>query len=419
MQNKNKTFLRKRALFFFTCRPAGIVCIYFFGAMAWLLLSSIFLGTNATGQSLQAGYETVNEAVFVLLTSGLLYLLLRYWQQQHPSPTQNNHGRSLTESEQRFRGLVEQSLAGIYIIQNDKYVYANPRLAEILGYLHPDELHGRSPLDFIRDDDRDQIAEGFHKLLSNGEKHVNYEAHAIRHDGVHIEIGGHGALTTYQGKPAIIGLVQDVTDKRLAQERMNSYVQQLQSSLMQTVEVATVLSEMRDPYTAGHERKVAEIAVAIGQEMGLDEHTVEGLRVAGFLHDIGKINIPSEILAKPGRLTQLEYEIIQGHPESGYSVLKDVDFPWPVAEIALQHHERIDGTGYPHKLKGDEILLQARITAVADVVEAMASHRPYRPGLGIEAALAEIERGKGTIYDSEASAACLTLFREKGYSLPE
>ncbi len=325
---------------------------------------------------------------------------------------------SLIESEQRFRGLVEQSLAGIYIIQDDQYVYVNPRMADILGYSSYREITGKKATDLVVPEDRQMMTEQLNNLLQKKSPHIAYEARIQRNDGTIVDIGVHGALATHQGHPAVIGLIQDVTDKKRAEAQLNSYVDKLQSSLMQTVEVATMLSEMRDPYTAGHERRVAEIAVAIGTEMGLEEQELEGLRVAGYLHDIGKINIPSEILAKPGKLTDLEYEIINGHPKSGYDVLKDVDFPWPVAQVALQHHERIDGTGYPQGLKGNEILLQARITAVADVVEAMGSHRPYRPGLGIEPALNEIERGKGTLYDTNVADACLRLFKVKGYSLP-
>jgi HD-GYP domain-containing protein (c-di-GMP phosphodiesterase class II) len=187
---------------------------------------------------------------------------------------------------------------------------------------------------------------------------------------------------------------------------------------MQTVEVATTLSEMRDPYTAGHERRVAQVAVAISAELGFDTQRQEGLRVAGYLHDIGKIMIPSEILSKPGKLSSVEFALIKGHPQASYDVLKGVEFPWPVAMVALQHHERIDGSGYPQGLKGEAILFEARIIAVADVVEAMSSHRPYRPGLGIEKALAEIERGRATAYDAEVVDACLRLFRKKGYTIP-
>jgi len=215
----------------------------------------------------------------------------------------------------------------------------------------------------------------------------------------------------------IAGVAEDITERKQAEEETLHHLEQLSVALQSTVDIATTISEMRDPYTSGHARRVAGIAVAIGAELGLDAHRQDGLRVAGQLHDLGKIAIPAEILSKPGKLTALEYQLVQAHPRAGYEVLKDVKFPWPVAEVALQHHERIDGTGYPQGLKGDAILLEARIMAVADVVEAMFSHRPYRPGLGIEKALAEIERGRGTAYDSDVADACLRLFRENRYQL--
>jgi len=148
----------------------------------------------------------------------------------------------------------------------------------------------------------------------------------------------------------------------------------------------------------------------------MDSNRQEGLRVAASMHDIGKISIPAEILSKPGKLSPIEYSLIQGHAQAGYEVLKGVKFPWPVAEVALQHHERMDGSGYPQGLKGEAILLEARIVAVADVVEAMSSHRPYRAGLGIEKALAEIERGKGTAFDPEVVDACLKVIRKDGFA---
>jgi GAF domain-containing protein len=207
-------------------------------------------------------------------------------------------------------------------------------------------------------------------------------------------------------------------ERKQALERIQQYVAQLERAFVPTVLVATNLSELRDPYTAGHERRVGRIAKAIAVELGLDDKTAEGLEVAGYLHDLGKITIPAEILARPGRLSEAEFMLIKGHSEASHSVLKQVEFPWPIAEIVLQHHERLDGSGYPRGLKGAEILPEARILAVADVVEAMASHRPYRPGLGLDRALAEIEQGSGRIYDPDVVRACLRLFREKGLTLP-
>lgn len=193
----------------------------------------------------------------------------------------------------------------------------------------------------------------------------------------------------------------------------------LRDALMNTVRVAMILSELRDPYTAGHERRVAELSVAISAELGFDDKRQEGMRVAGYLHDVGKMVIPAEILSKPGKLSAIEFALIQAHAQTGFDVLRSVDFPWPIADVALQHHERMNGTGYPQGLKGNDILLEARILAVADVIEAMSSHRPYRAALGIDKALDEIERGRAIVYDADAVDAALKLFRNKGFEIPE
>jgi HD-GYP domain-containing protein (c-di-GMP phosphodiesterase class II) len=186
-----------------------------------------------------------------------------------------------------------------------------------------------------------------------------------------------------------------------------------------SVTAVSRMMELRDSYTAGHEQRVAAIACAIGGEMGLDAHRIEGLNVMGGLHDLGKIAVPSEILTKPARLSPVEFSLVKEHARAGYQILKDLRFPWPVAEAVLQHHERMDGSGYPQGLKGEAIVLEARILAIADVVESMASHRPYRAAIGIEPALAEIEGGTGSRYDAAAGTACLRLFRERGYRIPD
>jgi len=326
--------------------------------------------------------------------------------------------QELADSEQRFRGLVEQSVAGVLIIQDNKLVYVNPRCAEIIGQGSANEFISHDPLDFVAEADRGKVAEAMRKLLEKVAHSIALDFSVIHKDGSEITVGANANLAIYHGHPAIIGLVQDISDKKRHEESILNYVAQLKATFMSTVQLATSLSEMRDPYTAGHERRVSDIAVAIATEMGLDEQRIEGIRVAGFLHDIGKISIPAEILVKPGRLTPTEYALVQGHAQASYDVLKHVAFPWPVATVALQHHERMDGSGYPNGLKGDELLLESRIMAVADVVEAMASHRPYRAGLGIEKALAEIERGRGTAYDPAVVDTCLSMFREHRFELP-
>jgi HD-GYP domain-containing protein (c-di-GMP phosphodiesterase class II) len=188
---------------------------------------------------------------------------------------------------------------------------------------------------------------------------------------------------------------------------------------MSTVQAISHMVDLRDPYTSGHERRVGELAAAIGTELGLTEHQVTGLRVAGGVHDVGKIAVPAEILSKPTRLSSAEFAIVKTHAQQGYEILKDIDFPWPVAETVWQHHERLDGSGYPRGLRGDEISLEARIMAVADVVESMSTHRPYRPALGVKAAVAELESKAGSLYDPVVVAACVRLFHQKGYQLPE
>ena len=192
----------------------------------------------------------------------------------------------------------------------------------------------------------------------------------------------------------------------------------LRQSLEQSIQTVAATVETRDPYTAGHQRRVAELATAIAQEMGLPEEQINGLHLAATIHDLGKIHIPAEILSKPGRLSPIEFELIKTHPQEGYNILKDVKFPWPIADTILQHHERLDGSGYPQGLKDGKIILEAKILAVADVVEAITSHRPYRPGFGLDAALEEIELNRDKLYDAQVADACLRLFRERGYQLP-
>jgi PAS domain S-box-containing protein/putative nucleotidyltransferase with HDIG domain len=331
----------------------------------------------------------------------------------------NQIRQELTDALAQFRGVVEQSVAGIYIVQDGRLAYINPRFAEILGYASCEELVGREVLSIVAESDRDTAGKNIQRRISGEIDSLAYETRLLRKDGSIVEVGVHGSAAKLRGQPAIIGIMQDITGKRLAERNSREYLASIEASLMGTVGVAVSLSAMRDPYTAAHQRRVADIASAIGAEMGFDANRQKGLRVAGMLHDIGKMSVPAEILVKPGRLSALEYVLVQHHTIAGYDTLKGVKFPWPVAEIALQHHERMDGSGYPNKLKGEEILQEARIIAVADVVEAMSSHRPHRPSLGIDAALTEIEHGRGSLYDPAVTDACMRLFREKGYVIPE
>ncbi len=182
-----------------------------------------------------------------------------------------------------------------------------------------------------------------------------------------------------------------------------------------TINVIAKIIEAKDPYTAGHQQKVSKLATSIAWEMKLSEDKIEGIRIASLVHDIGKISIPAEILSKPTKLNEIEYSLIKDHSQIGYDILKSIEFPWPVAQIIFQHHERMDGSGYPQGLKGNNILLESRIMGVADVVEAISSHRPYRPALGIDKALEEISQNRGILYDPEVVDVCIKLFKERSF----
>ena len=181
------------------------------------------------------------------------------------------------------------------------------------------------------------------------------------------------------------------------------------------IQAMALTVERRDPYTAGHQRRVSDLARGLAAEIGLPENQIDGIRMAGLIHDLGKICVPAEILSKPGQLTEIEHTLIKDHPQVGFEILKEIEFPWPVAQIVLQHHERIDGSGYPAGLAGKDIIIEAKTIAVADVVEAMASHRPYRPTLGREMALEEILNNKGVLYDPDVVAACVKLLKDKDF----
>lgn len=208
--------------------------------------------------------------------------------------------------------------------------------------------------------------------------------------------------------------LEDLVEERTAELKESE--KNLRTSLLDSITALAATVEIRDPYTAGHQRRVAQLAVAIAKELRLPEEQVEGIHLASVIHDVGKIRVPAEILSKPGKLLGLEFDIIKEHAQTGYEILKSIDFPWPIAQIVLQHHERLDGSGYPQALRSDQILLEAKIMAVADVVESMMSHRPYRPALGLDAALGEVALNKGKLFDPAVVDTCIKLFRERGFN---
>lgn len=325
----------------------------------------------------------------------------------------------LHESEQRFRGLIEQSIVSVYLVQDGKLIYVNPCMADMLGYAAAEELIGRDLLSVVAHSHRAIVAEKMYGRFDNHQVRLGFDFAALRKDGGTFEASANYGRASLNGKRVFIGMMQDITEKVRAEELRERHLAQLESAFMGTVQVATQLAELRDRYTQGHSSRVGMIAAAIGAELGLDAKRQQGLHVAGSLHDIGKISIPMEILTKLDPLTAREWGLIQMHPQTGYDLLKDIELPWPVAEVAWQHHERMDGSGYPRGLQAEAIILEARIVMVADVVESMASRRPYRHGLGIDRALAEIERGSGSVYDPVVADACLRLFREQAYAIPE
>ncbi|MCX7918706.1 MAG: response regulator [bacterium] len=296
-------------------------------------------------------------------------------------------------------------------------VYVSQNVIQF-GYTPEELLSGAIPYaSIIYPEDLERVAAEVQQYSATGVSSFQQEYRIITKDGdirwiddrTTIERDSTGKITHYQG------IIIDITERKKSEQKVIDAYANLQRILEETVGALSSALESRDPYTAGHERRDAQLACAIAQELKLSEQQIEGIRIASLLHDIGKMAVPAEILAKPTKLTELEFSLIKIHPEVGYNILKDIEFPWPIAQIVYQHHERLDGSGYPRGLKGDEIMFEARILAVADVVEAMASHRPYRPALGIEKALEEIISHCGKLYDPKVAEICRYIFLDKGF----
>jgi PAS domain S-box-containing protein len=323
---------------------------------------------------------------------------------------------ALRESEERYRSVVENSHAGILIVDDAyRFTYVNEELCEILGRSR-EEIIGQDFRKFLDDESRELVADRYVRRQRGEEVPPRYEFNVVRKDGEkrRAEISS-AVIRDSAGKVKTVAQILDITERKRAEEELRQSYVKLRRTLEGTVHALVSAIEMRDPYTAGHQRRVTLLACAIAKEMGLAEEQVEGIRMAGLIHDLGKINVPAEILSKPAQLTELEYGLIKMHPQIGHDVLNTIDFPWPLAQIVLQHHERMDGSGYPQGLSGEDILLEARILGVADVVEAMASHRPYRSARGIDEALEEISANRGIFYDPEVVDTCVKLFTEKGF----
>ena len=323
------------------------------------------------------------------------------------------------QSEEKYRTILENIEDGYYEVDlAGNFTFFNDSMCRILGY-NKEEMMGINNRQYTDKENSKKLFQAFNEVYKTGKAAKGFDWQIIRKDGTkrYIEASV-SSVKDSSGKVAgFRGIVQDITERKMAEEKLQQTLESLKRAVGTTIQVLVSMLESRDPYTAGHQSRVADIARAIATEIGLANEIIEGIRMAGCIHDIGKISIPGEILSKPTKLTDIEFSLVKEHPQSGYEMLKNVESPWPLAQIVQQHHERIDGSGYPNKLKGDEIIIEARIMAVADVVEAMSSHRPYRASLGIDSALEEIEKNKGILYDDTVADACLRLFREKGYQL--
>lgn len=319
---------------------------------------------------------------------------------------------ALRKSEARFRSYFELPLIGIAVTSPEKgWLEVNDRLLEILGYSWQ-ELKGMTWAELTYPEDLAADVRQFNRILAGEINSYMIDKRFVRKNGKVIWTSLAGGCVRRQDGAVdyLVALLEDITERKESVER-------LRKTLGATVQAMAATVETRDPYTAGHQHRVADLARSIAAEMRLSPERIDGVRMAAMVHDIGKLSVPAELLSMPRKLTDIELKLIKTHAESGYNILKDIEFPWPIARMVLEHHERMDGSGYPRGLTGDRILIESRILSVADVIEAMASHRPYRPGLGLNDALDEIFRHRGTRYDADVVDACVRLFRGKNYRI--
>jgi PAS domain S-box-containing protein/putative nucleotidyltransferase with HDIG domain len=315
-------------------------------------------------------------------------------------------------------GIVQNLIEGIAVEDAEGYIiFVNPAAANLLGH-SPQELLGQHWTAIVPPNQHPSVQAACKRHI-HGEAD-RYELQLVRKDGTLVPVLVSSTPRIEEGRFAgTLTVFTDITKHKQVEKELQQSLDRLRRTFYETVNALASAIKTRNPFTAGHQQRVTQLACAIAEEMGLPKEQIEGIRVAGTLHDIGQINVPIEILSNPDQLSEFEYGIIQAHPQIGYDILKTVEFPWPVADIVLQHHERLDGSGYPQGLSGEEILLEARIVAVAEVVEAMASRQPYRSAIGIYEALEEIAQNRGILYDSGAVGACLKLFRERGFKFKQ
>jgi PAS domain S-box-containing protein/putative nucleotidyltransferase with HDIG domain len=310
-------------------------------------------------------------------------------------------GMRLQEREEWLSALLKSIGDGVIATDRDGLItYMNPLAEKLTGWRQEDVL--KKPLVEIYNTTEAQNDSNERETILSAKDGTQFP----------IEVTATLLNGSQRNSSGQVLVFRDISVRKQTEKELKESWERLHEALEGTIQAMALTIEIRDPYTAGHQRRVSRLSCAMAREIGLPENQIEGLRVAGDIHDIGKIYVPAEILSKPGQITAIEYGIIKTHPQVGFDILKTIKFPWPVAAIVLQHHERLDGSGYPFGLTGEAILKEARILSVADIVEAMSSHRPYRPAQGIDKALGEIVQNKGTFYDTEAVEACVKLFQE-------
>jgi PAS domain S-box-containing protein/putative nucleotidyltransferase with HDIG domain len=335
-------------------------------------------------------------------------------QQLHDEITERKLAEeALKQSEEKYRSLVVNLNDVIDILNAEGFVtYISPVIERFAGY-KTEEIIGQPFISYVHPEDQQGLLESLRRTLSGQVEPAEFRL--LRKDGTSIYVRSFSRVLAENGQVSLTGVLSDITERKRAEDELRESHGKLAKTFEQTVESLASIAEMRDPYTAGHQVRVAKLARAIASELGMSDEQVEAIRTAALLHDIGKIIVPSEILNKPGKLNALERSFVEAHAQASYEILKTIEFEFPIAEIILQHHEKLDGSGFPRGLSGDSILKEARVLVVADVIEAMASHRPYRPALPLKTALEEISSHRGTLYDADVVDVCLRLFLEKGF----
>ncbi len=321
--------------------------------------------------------------------------------------------KMLKDEEEKYSGILKSISDAVIVADHEGMItYMNPVAEEMTGCIKESSI-GSNLNTIIK-------IEHMNRHQSETEIHHNdkYREYLISATGIKVPIDYRTSpqLDTTGNLIGTVTVFRDISESIKSEDNLHESLKKLRKAMGGVIQAMAYTVETRDPYTAGHQKKVANLARLIANKMNLPYDTIDGIRMAGVIHDLGKISIPAEILSKPGKITDIEFNLIKHHPQVGFDILKSIEFPWPIAEIVFQHHERLDGSGYPMGLTGDKIRLESKIISVADVVEAMASHRPYRASLGIELALSEISKNSGKYYDDDVVKSCIALFREDGYS---